>query len=87
MIRRPQFERLWDDSDDAGRQELTVLIAEGRRIKVADWIRQHPSLELGEKKLSVLKDIATRFGITNVSRMGKLQLVKAITRREKHGTQ
>lgn len=87
MIRRPQFERLWEDSDDAEKQKLRCLIDKAQREKVTLWIETHPSLELGEKKLTVLKEIAVRLGIKNISRKGKVELIREIESREKNGTQ
>jgi len=87
MIRRPQFERLWEDSSENDKEQLRCFIKDAKRRKVVTWIETHPSLELGEKKLTVLKNIATRLGIKNISRMGKVELVREIESREKNGTQ
>ena len=88
MIRRPEFERLWDDSSDEKKEELRKLIEDANRDKVKDWMTGHPSLDLTEKKLSDLQKIAYRLGVKNYSRLGKLELVKAIkTCEEQYGTQ
>lgn len=88
VIRRPEFERLWDDSSEEQREELQQHINNADKDKVREWMAEHPSLDLMEKKLSDLQKIAYRLGVKNYSRLGKLELVQAIkTREEKYGTQ
>jgi len=82
MIRRPQFERLWADSSPPTQIELQQYIFECNKKQVSRWMREHPSLELAEKQLTELKRIATNLGIQSVSRMGKLDLVRAIQTKE-----
>jgi len=83
MIRRHQFERLWADSSLADKVTLQEHIDKCNKKKVAEWMRQHPSLELAEKQLVELKRIATKLGMKNISRMGKLELVRLIESKEK----
>lgn len=87
MVNRPQFERLWDDSSQKQKSRLHTLISCAARDGVRHWIRNHPSLDLMEKKLCDLQRIAYRLGIKNYSRKGKLQLVEDIRmNEEKYGT-
>ena len=88
VVRRPDFERLWDDSSSEQKEELRKLIIDANRDGVRNWMDNHPSLDLMEKKLCDLQKIAYRLGIKNHTRLGKLPLVQAIkTREEKYGTQ
>ena len=88
MIRRPQFERLWSDSESEEKIQLEQYLFEANKDGVIKWMRDHPSLELAEKPLVELKRIAYRLGISNYSRKGKIELVKDIQQQEKqYGTQ
>lgn len=87
MIRRPQFDRLWDASSEAEQKIFQKLIADADRSAIMLWIKDHPSLELAEKPLSLLKGIASRLGITNVTRKSKLELIRDIQQRETDGAQ
>jgi hypothetical protein len=87
MIRRPQFERLWGDSDECGKVQLQQYLFEANKDGVIRWMKDHPSLQLEEKPLVDLKKIAYKLGISNYSRKGKLQLVRDIKEKEdKYGT-
>lgn len=88
MIRRPQFERLWGDSDVNQQEELKKMMDAADKAGVSQWMKEHPSIELAEKPLADLKKIAYKLGITNYSRKGKLELVRDIQQQEKlYGTQ
>lgn len=88
MIRRPEFERLWADSSNEHQEALKKLIDVADKDKVREWIRNHPSLDLAEKPLCDLQKIAYKLGIKNYSRLGKVDLVRAIrNKEEKYGTQ
>jgi hypothetical protein len=87
MIRRPQFERLWGDSDECDKVQLQQYLFEANKDGVIRWMKDHPSLQLEEKPLVDLKKIAYKLGISNYSRKGKLQLVRDIKEKEdKYGT-
>ncbi len=87
MIRRPQFERLWADSSEGEQACFRKLIAAANRDSARDWMREHPSLDLAEKKLCDLQEIGYKLGIKNYSRLSKLELVRAIRmKEEKYGT-
>lgn len=86
MVAQPSFARLWNDSTEEMRTKLQVSIDTGDRQAVANWIKQHPSLELGERSLTELKRIARDLRIPNYSRLGKPQLIHQIQECES-GTQ
>jgi len=82
MVRRPQFGRLWEDSDVQQRAFIRLYITRGDRDAVTAWIKNHPSLELEEKHLIELKKIAQRAGVRHYSRLGKLELIRLIKNEE-----
>lgn len=86
MVARPGFNRLWEDSDEAQRASFHNLLDAIDRVSIQDWIRNHPSLELGERSLTDLKHIAQKLSIKNYSRKGKPELIRDIEEIE-NGTQ
>lgn len=86
MISRPSFPRLWEDSPDDLKDDFQILLDNIDKEGILVWIRDHPSLELGERSLTDLKRIAQRLGIKNYSRKGKPELINDIEDRE-NGTQ
>jgi len=88
LLIRPQFERLWTDSNEAQKKEATEHIKEFNKAKLLDWMRTHPSIDLGEKLLRDLIPIAKQLKIKNYSRLGRIQLIQAIREMESScGTQ
>ena len=83
MLLRPQFERLWGDSDECQKIQLEQYMFEANKDAAIQWMREHPSLELAEKPLVELKKIAYKLGIKNLSRKGKVELVRNIQEKEK----
>ncbi len=78
ILKSNKFERLWEDSIEKQRIVVRRHIMIGDRARVLRWIKKHPSLELGEKTLMELKDIAKRESVRNYSRLSKPELVKVI---------
>jgi hypothetical protein len=84
LILRPQFERLWESSSEILRQEARVIISLGNREGLLAWIQSHPSLDLAERSTKELKEVARKLGISNWSRLSKLELLIAIQRKEEN---
>lgn len=82
MILQPQFDQLWEDSDESLQNGLKTLIDLADRDGIINWIRNHPSLELGERTLADLKRIARRLGVINYSRKDKLSLIRDIQEKQ-----
>lgn len=82
MLERPGFNRLWEDSSSEQQSKLSAAVEAGDRDAVHVWMRDHPSLELGERSLTDLKRIARNLSILNYSRKGKLELIRDIKERE-----
>jgi hypothetical protein len=86
IILRPRFTRLWVDSTDSEREEIEDIIKRGDRKGVNDWIKNHPSIDLGEKPFKHLREIARRLAIKNYARLGRLDLlVEIIEKENEHG--
>jgi len=77
-----RFERLWDDSSKEQREEVIKFIEAEDKPKILNWIRAHPSLELGELPTSQLKELARKLRVTNYSRMLKTSLIRSIEEKE-----
>ena len=73
-----KFDRLWEDSNDEQRREVTKFIEKEDRDRITKWIRTHPSLALGEMSLAQLKDLAYSLSVYNWSRMNKPELITSI---------
>lgn len=82
MITRHQFSRLWEDSTEAQQEEVIKLIENLDKESLIKWMREHPSIEVGEKSIRDLHSLARRLGIPNYSRLPKEQLVAYIKHSE-----
>lgn len=78
IIVRPQFERLWHDSTEDQKLAVTKLIEKSDKGGVLQWMRDHPSLDVGEKTWRALITIAKQLGVRNYSRLDRMQLIQAI---------
>ena len=81
-ILQPKFERLWTDSSKRQKDEVFEIIKAESKRRLNAWIRNHPSIDLGEKSLRQLRDIGCRLGVQNYSRLTKAELIKAIQDKE-----
>ena len=79
MIQQESFSNLWIVSDSAEREKISRIIEKRDKMRVINWIRKHPSLELGEMSISQLKDKAQSLHIKNYSRMNKSELLIMIS--------
>jgi len=77
-INHPRFDSLWDDSSDTERQQFLEFMSIPDKVKIFDWIRNHPSLELEDKSLVELKEIAYKLNVLNYSRLLKPDLIRSI---------
>jgi len=82
IVSRPCFTWLWEDSDEIQLAMFHNLLAAVDRDGIQEWMRDHPSLELGERSLTDLKYIAQRAGVKNYSRKGKPELIRDIQEME-----
>jgi len=77
-----KFERLWEDSSERDRELVTELIYFGYMSKVKEWIRNHKSLEFGERSICWLREHARVLQIKNWSRLTKAELITEINKSE-----
>ena len=82
-ILQPKFERLWLDSSRRQKDEVVTHIIKEDRKKLIAWMRNHPSIDLGEKSLRQLRVIGRRLGVKNYSRLTIAGLITAIQDKEK----
>jgi hypothetical protein len=75
LILRPQFERLWEDSDEQKKLELKTLIIKSDKAGILLWIKNHPSIDVEDKSIRDLMQIARRHSIKNYSRLTRHQLI------------
>jgi hypothetical protein len=82
IILRPKFARLWYDSSESEKEEVIKIIEESNRSKLYEWVRKHHSLDLGEKPVKQLRDIAKRSGIKYYAKLTHAQLIAEIIEKE-----
>lgn len=83
IVQSAKFERLWDDSNKTDKYKAELAIWQGSKPKLIEWMKEHDSLELGERPVSYLKARAKKMRIRNYSRLSKPELIGAINKREK----
>jgi hypothetical protein len=82
VITSTKFERLWEESTLKQREEVSLLIQFGYKSRISEWMKHHPSLDLGEHSLNYLKERGRILKIKNYCRLSKPELIAAITARE-----
>jgi len=86
IVLRPTFTRLWIDSTDEEKEAVEDIITRGDRKQLNQWMRDHPSVNLGERPFRNLREIGKKLGITNYSRLSRTDLISAIIEKEtEHG--
>lgn len=83
IISRTAFEQIWDASSNEEKEAAIILIEWGNKEELLDWMKEHPSKELGELPMTRLKQIASKMRVVGYSRMSKRDLLIAITKKEK----
>lgn len=82
IIQSARFERIWEESDETQRQQAELAVWQGSKPKLIAWMRNHPSLELGERPMTYLKQRAKKLRVKNYSRLSKPELIRAIEMKE-----
>lgn len=85
LVSRKSFDRLYEESTDSQKADVEKIIAEADRHRLANWIRRHPALDLCEKPVLVLRDMAAARQIKNYSRLSKVDLVRELEKYEQMG--
>jgi hypothetical protein len=82
LIESPGFERLWEESNEKQREEVLKNLLDGSRLAVVQWMRNHPSLDLGERNMEYLRQRGKVLRIKNYSRLMKSELIREIKKHE-----
>jgi len=77
-IANPRFKYLWEEAPDGEQKTVSMFIMDGELFKLDDWIRNHPSYNIGEIGTRKLKNIARKLGIKNYCRMTRVELINNI---------
>ena len=83
IIQSAKFERLWSESTDTQKQEAELAVWQGSKPKLVNWMKEHSSLELGERQMIYLRNRSKKLRIKNYSRLSKPELIRAISIKEK----
>jgi succinate dehydrogenase flavin-adding protein (antitoxin of CptAB toxin-antitoxin module) len=76
------FERLFADSNKEEIANLEEILKGDDHARLLKWMRGHRTVQLGEKSMRALREIAQRAGITNWSRLSKMTLISLIGHKE-----
>ena len=82
LLMRPSFERLWEDSTPEQQEAAINIIKDFNKEGLLKWVRDHPSIDLGERDRKDLLPIAQRLKIRNYSRLSRMDLIMEITQVE-----
>lgn len=82
ILARPKFIRLWHDSNECEQAFVICMATEGKKEEILKWINEHPSLDLGDKTLTQLRDIAKRLGVKYYAQLMHGELVSEILKKE-----
>lgn len=78
IIGQISFENLWIVSDEKDKKRLLEIIEKRNKERLITWVKNHPSIDIGEKSLTQLRDAARDLGIKNYSRLSKIELLLSI---------
>lgn len=84
ILCKPQFEVLWDNSDDKLKDELKEYVVAANKDKVLNWMRTHPCISPSEMSWAQLTNTAKRLRVPKYSRLNKLELITECERRMEH---
>lgn len=62
--------------------KLEALVRSENKEELKEWIKNHPSLDLGEMTINRLKVMAKELQVYNYSRKSRLELIRAIKERQ-----
>ena len=82
IVESKKFEGLWEESGTGLREEAERLVLKGLKYQLSQWMKDHPSLDLGERPFSYLRRLGKRLRVRNYSRLSKPALINAIKKIE-----
>lgn len=80
VLSKRGWDRIWPHLSVQDRVLLYSLVRGCKVDALKEWVHDHPHLELGEKSVARLRDIARDLGIKNYSRLSKHRLISAINK-------
>ena len=79
LLNSIKFRRIWNHSTEE-QKKIFVKDLKCRDIQlIKDWLNNHPSIDLEEKNIRQLRNIAKELGIRNWCRMTLVEIINAIT--------
>lgn len=85
VINKPKFSRLWHESTDEEKKQVSNYIDNKDKDSLLNWLNTHRALEVGELNIRQLRETAKQMNIRNYSRLGKLDLMRAINGEKQSG--
>ena len=82
IVESDRFERLWNESSDLQKKEAEQLIKDEAKLALILWLKNHPSLDLGERPLIYLRGQGRKLRVKNYSRLSKPELIREILLKE-----
>lgn len=73
-----KLDKIWPKLTALERLQINTWVCLGMFEKLKVWIHDHPHLDLGEKSVARLREIARDLDIINYSRLSKHRLISAI---------
>jgi hypothetical protein len=84
LLKRPDFERMYDKGSDHDREQVLKLVEAGAHEALRAWYRSKLHRELGDKSVRELRQIAAELAIPDYTRLNKSLLLSEIVTRQKH---
>ena len=78
-----KFRRIWQHSTEKDKESLIQDLEIRNANCVKDWMDQNPAIELEEKSIKQLKEIAKELGVVNWCRMPASELIRTIIEERK----
>ena len=84
IVCKPQFEVLWENSDEQLRTQVKEYVQEADKESVLSWMKNHPCISPAEMSWTQLVSTARRLKVPKYSRLSKLELIAECERRMEH---
>ena len=78
VLRKRGWDKIWPTLTMAEQNSIEAWVQLGESENLKDWVHDHPNLEMGEKSMERLREIASGLNIKNYSRLSKHRLISAI---------
>jgi len=82
IVESTRFERLWLESSEEQQKEVGKLVIDESKLALILWMQNHPSLDLGERPMTYLRNRGRGLRVKNYSRLSKPELIREIQIKE-----